>query len=359
MPNSGVSIPAPTKRNFARIVRLYEQQVDKAMTFRELREIVAKLEGLRQAGAMLEVATDALNECTLIKGKALIKMYDERDKLARAQGAAQRRTPPGTASAPTTAELGLTRKQVERWSLVKSFGVQRMRQLMKEEPERFSLSEVRRRAKALIFREKVDAQATALRAAQPPLPDDKFYVIEADPPWPYGTEYDPATRRVANPYPEMTVEQIAAMPIAERAQDDAVLWLWIPNRFLLEAAHIPICRGWGFEPKNILTWAKDRMGTGRWMRGQTEHCILAIRGRPTTLFYDQPTLVNAPMGAHSAKPDAFYDMVERTCPAPAYLKLFARSNRANWISWGDEAPTAQSQATGEENAEPGGLGAEA
>jgi hypothetical protein len=27
---------------------------------------------------------------------------------------------------------------------------------------------------------------------------------------------------------------------------------------------------WGFEPKTILTWAKDKMGMGDWLRGKTE-----------------------------------------------------------------------------------------
>ena len=37
---------------------------------------------------------------------------------------------------------------------------------------------------------------------------------------------------------------------------------------------------WGFTQKTILTWAKDRMGMGDWLRGQTEHCLMAVRGKP-------------------------------------------------------------------------------
>jgi hypothetical protein len=36
------------------------------------------------------------------------------------------------------------------------------------------------------------------------------------------------------------------------------------------------------ETPTILTWTKDRIGNGHWLRGQTEHCILAVRGNPTT-----------------------------------------------------------------------------
>lgn len=43
-----------------------------------------------------------------------------------------------------------------------------------------------------------------------------------------------------------------------------------------------------------------------------------------------------PRGAHSAKPDAFIDMVERVSPGP-YVEMFARRARFGWDYWGDES----------------------
>lgn len=40
--------------------------------------------------------------------------------------------------------------------------------------------------------------------------------------------------------------------------------------------------------------------------------------------------------AHSAKPDAFLDLVEQVSPGP-YLELFARRQRLGWDTYGDEA----------------------
>ena len=37
-----------------------------------------------------------------------------------------------------------------------------------------------------------------------------YDVIVCDPPWPYGTQYNSEGRRAANPYPEMSLEEIAA-----------------------------------------------------------------------------------------------------------------------------------------------------
>jgi hypothetical protein len=93
---------------------------------------------------------------------------------------------------------------------------------------------------------------------------------------------------------------------------------------------------WGFAPVTILTWAKDRMGLGSWLRGQTEHCILATRGKCFTLAESASTLLSAPTAAHSQKPEAFYALVERLCPAPRYAELFARRERPNWDGHGDE-----------------------
>jgi hypothetical protein len=42
-----------------------------------------------------------------------------------------------------------------------------------------------------------------------------------------------------------------------------------------------------------------------------------------------------PRGKHSAKPEAFLDLVESVSPGP-YLELFARRNRLGWDTWGNE-----------------------
>lgn len=48
---------------------------------------------------------------------------------------------------------------------------------------------------------------------------------------------------------------------------------------------------------------------------------------------------NWPRGAHSAKPAAFYDLVERVSPGP-YVELFARAPRLGWDHWGHGYETA-------------------
>ena len=97
-----------------------------------------------------------------------------------------------------------------------------------------------------------------------------------------------------------------------------------------------ILQHWGFRPVTLLTWVKERAGTGIWLRGQTEHAVLAVRGKPVQPQMPESTFLNAPRPTgHSAKPDAFYELVERLCPG-SRVDIFARRPRPGWMTWGSE-----------------------
>ena len=95
--------------------------------------------------------------------------------------------------------------------------------------------------------------------------------------------YDPS-HRATHPYPQMSIEQICALDVAGLAHPDSILWLWTTNHHIEQA--LAVVRAWGFQQRTILTWAKDRMGMGDWLRGQTEHCIMAVRGQPIVTLTD-------------------------------------------------------------------------
>src|SRR5262249_21677297 len=120
---------------------------------------------------------------------------------------------------------------------------------------------------------------------------------------------------------------------------------WTTNHHLLAGEACAVVNAWGFKPKVMLTWGKPHFGCGQRLRGQTEHCILAVRGTPIQTLTNESTLMLEPTGKHSEKPERFYELVESLCPAPAYLELFARRLRPGWMCWGDEVPLAVSSAT--------------
>jgi N6-adenosine-specific RNA methylase IME4 len=81
---------------------------------------------------------------------------------------------------------------------------------------------------------------------------------------------------------------------------------------------------------------KHTFGFGDWLRGQTEHALFATRGKPIVQLTNESTVLFAPVRRHSEKPDAFYALVERLCPAPRYCEMFSRRARPNWDGHGDE-----------------------
>lgn len=162
----------------------------------------------------------------------------------------------------------------------------------------------------------------------------EYAVVVVDPAWRYEkNREDDETQRGQTPYPSMSEAEIAALKIP--AGPDCILWLWVTNAHLVTGEASRILAVWGFMPKTMLTWVKQKMGVGEWLRGQTEHAILAVRGRPVMQPPIPSTVLMADVGAHSAKPDAFYELVEQTCPGPK-IELFARTIRPGWAQSGAE-----------------------
>jgi N6-adenosine-specific RNA methylase IME4 len=160
--------------------------------------------------------------------------------------------------------------------------------------------------------------------------------IVADPPWP--SMHQRSTYHRGKPerhYPTMTIADIAALPVGEWATDDAHLWVWGVNRLVGEAYRA--AEAWGFTPMGMLTWCKPGPGMGYYMRTNTEHAVFATRGRPMTPGVPLPSSWFVwPRGEHSAKPDAFYDLVQTISPGP-YLDVFSRRARLGWTTWGNES----------------------
>jgi N6-adenosine-specific RNA methylase IME4 len=159
----------------------------------------------------------------------------------------------------------------------------------------------------------------------PPPPDGPFRVIVCDPPWPVDFPL---------PYPTMSLDEIFALPVQQFAHPDCVLWLWCVNSLIPEAYRV--IDTWGFTRRGFLTWDKVRPGCGPWLRGQTEHVILAIRGNPP-LPPDVPTtIIREEKRENSRKPEAFYQLVEHHSSG-SRVDLFAREQRTGWESWGAES----------------------
>ena len=169
----------------------------------------------------------------------------------------------------------------------------------------------------------------------------------------------------------MSLDEITRLPVGEMGTDDGHLYCWSVLPMMAEA--YDVVRTWGYAPVTLLTWCKPGPGLGGGYRGNTEHLIVARRGKAhynptcatcrkrahgankcgcvapvwkyrgervvyTRQFTDTAngTWYVASRQGHSRKPDLFQDLVEQMSPGP-YLEIFARRQRLGWDTWGNEA----------------------
>lgn len=231
----------------------------------------------------------------------------------------------------TLRENELSHITAHRWQLEADVPEEQLEQFIAIATEK--AEEITSRA-VLSMAMKIKNEAKKEPTSDEAIPSGLFEVIVVDPPWPYGGHYDSKHYfgRVASPYGEMSIEDIIIMDIP--ATDNCILWLWTTNKFMHDAYHI--LEAWAFEPKSILTWFKQRTGVGYWLRGQTEHCLLAVKGKPTITHTAQGTALVEKAGAHSQKPDSFYQLVESLCPGKK-LEMFRRGEpRTGWEAHGNQ-----------------------
>ena len=163
-------------------------------------------------------------------------------------------------------------------------------------------------------------------------PDGLFDVIAIDPPWNYGTQYDSGGRRVANPYPEMSQEELKALEIP--AKENCVMFLWTTQRFIWDAKEL--LDTWGFTYRAMLVWDKEKIGMGDLIRMQCEFCLIGVKGKPVFKgIRDVRDIIREPRREHSRKPQAFYELVEAMC-AGRKLDYFSREAREGWCSYGND-----------------------
>ena len=173
-----------------------------------------------------------------------------------------------------------------------------------------------------------------------------YSVILADPPWKYNSRANHKTRfrgGACGHYGLMSTQEISELPIADLADENAVLFLWATFPMIQDA--FKVIEAWGFEYKTIgFTWAKTNpvsgtpfFGVGYYTKSNAEPCLLATRGNVLKPAVNTvSSLIIAPRREHSRKPDEMYERIEQMYPDAKKLELFARQKRPGWDSWGDE-----------------------
>jgi len=181
-----------------------------------------------------------------------------------------------------------------------------------------------------------------------PLPEKKYQVIYADPPWSYKwMEHAPVLTPVKSGentlapnyyYDTMTLDEIKSLPIDSISDKNSVLFLWTTNPMLREG--LEVMESWGFEYVTTITWYKtNSKGMGYWFRGFTEHLLFGKKGNVKSFRSKIRNIQKHKFTKHSEKPGLFRRLIEQATPdLNPKIELFARIKFKGWDVWGDEAP---------------------
>jgi len=293
---------------------------------------------LQRANAGIEAVNEA-TEIRILAERQMGTFLAEMEKAKGTKGQLKGRDVSGgtieaplETDAPTLAEIGISKKQSAQAQKLAS---------MPEEQFANALTEAKAKAgrltvKAVIQHATINAQPTEKAQRQivldfAALAGQKFGCIYVDPPWKYSNQ---GTRGATNNhYSTMTVADIAALPVESVSADKAHLHLWVTNAFLQDA--FSIITAWGFEFKSTFVWVKSQMGMGNYWRNSHEIMLTATRGKQTAISKAEMSWLECKRGAHSCKPDAIRERIERLSPPP-YLEMFGRKSVDGWTVFGNE-----------------------
>ena len=313
----------------ARLALAEARRVDEVKDIRDRAEALRAY--LKQAGAGLEMQNDV----------AEIKLRAERragEMLREMPGHGEQGGNRRSSDIVQLEEIGIDKTQSSRFQLAASVpegDFERHVADTKARHEELTTASVLRLAKGMEHEEKREANAALAEMVKPLHTLEPHPTIVIDPPWDFSDEGDVNQFGRARPtYTTLTYNQILSLPVAELAEKNAHLYLWITNRSLPKG--FALMEHWGFRYIAALTWCKPSIGMGNYFRGSTEHVLFGVRGSLSLLRRDVGTWFSAPRpGRHSAKPDEFFAMVERCSPGP-WLEMFARKLRPGWTAWGAE-----------------------
>lgn len=171
-----------------------------------------------------------------------------------------------------------------------------------------------------------------------------YQLIYADPPWHFRVRSDKGDSRSAkNHYDVMNLSDIAGLPVADLAESDSVLLMWIIDPMIEEGYQV--MRAWGFIPKTVgFYWVKQNKsgvgfftGLGYYTRANPEQCILGVRGKGLPRKdKGVPRLIVSPRSRHSEKPEESYTRIERLFGNVTRLEMFARKRRKGWDCFGNQ-----------------------
>ena len=187
----------------------------------------------------------------------------------------------------------------------------------------------------------------------PDLPNRKYAIIYADPPWHYGgkMQFDKSGLTEQNrgwgknvfisaasfKYPTIKTNELKMLDVKSIAEDDCLLFMWTTNPHLQQAIELGVA--WGFDYKTVgFVWNKMAHNPGQYTLSYCELCLIFKRGRiPRPRgARNVSQLVEIRRGGHSVKPELIAENICKMFPQQRKIELFSRARRKGWDAWGLE-----------------------
>ena len=171
-----------------------------------------------------------------------------------------------------------------------------------------------------------------------PLPDNKYQVIYADPPWAYNDKCEAGgiqSKPLSEHYPSMSIDELCKMDIYDLCLENTVLFLWVTSPLLEDG--FKVINSWGFKYKTSFVWDKIKHNMGHYNSVRHEFLLICTRGACTPdnikLFDSVQSIEKTKK--HSEKPEEFRNIID-TLYKGKKIELFARKKVDGWDSWGNE-----------------------
>lgn len=307
------------------------QMLAEAKTLDEVKGIMDIAEAARTYARAAKLGLEAQNHAAEVALNAKRKAGDFLGQLARTPAQERNSSTRGGNSefAETIQEAEITEQDASRWQQIAQ---------IPEETFKIFVQETKESGKEL-------TQAGALRVARelnketeaPEIPDGKYRVIYADPPWKYGNTMPAGFGEQADHYKLLSVDEICALPIQYMAQDNAVLFLWVTSPILEES--FEVVKAWGFKYKATFIWDKVKHVMGHYNSVRHEILLVCVRGscQPDVhKLFD--SVYSEERTEHSKKPAFFREVIDTIYPVGKRIELFARSKAEGWDVWGNDVP---------------------
>ena len=301
----------------------------KVQTIQDAQKIIGLAEAARIYAQQAQLGMEAQNYGSEIKLRAQRKAGQILKQAQMSKGGRPPKTPttPSRGFSDTLQDKGISCNQSSSWQQIASLPQEVFEQHIEKTRaagRELTSAGVLRLAKTLRPKDII------------PLPNDKYRVIYADPPWKYGNEgheqYGPAERH----YPTMTIPDLCALDVQSIAADNAVLFMWVTSPLLSECW--PIIKAWGFQYKASFVWDKIKHNYGHYNSVRHEFLLVCTRGSCTPdndKLFDSVVSIER-SGKHSEKPEQFREIIQALYPHGKRIELFARAKTDGWSIYGNE-----------------------